>query len=860
MTLTKSALILFAASAAAVEPGPARRVHELAVERVRPADAPKASDVIMRSLSLHPARAGDPRDTMKALIDFHVTRLEWAYITDKPFIERVRASGRVFGGAASAPAYRRYQRPDNWEELCVKDLEGAPIIAPWKRAWKSRTLWGCMNNPELERGYIEYLQHCLDAGSQVMQRDEPGGNENASNWGGCFCEHCMTAFKAFLSENTTPAEQAKLGIEDLTTFDYRDLLRARGAPVGDRFATWNGGPLKDLFLRFQREATIAFHQRTRKALDEHAGRRVSMSCNNGCRRWTEVEMGFDWCFGELSYQHATPGFIHEAMQEATRRDRHQVVTMPKKSNVEHPEAWERLTRQTIAMTYACGGHCMVPWDVYMPGEAPRYFGTPDQYADLFAFIRAAARHLDGYEYAGAFGYGVECDLYADSPPVLMPSATVSAVIRAIPGDTEAPVVIHLVDWSETPEPFTLALRPSRLFGDRPLRLRLFTPAPFDGDVHKQAEDTHAYDNLAKCTQLADGYVASVRVPRLSPWGILVVEPATGTAPGVWPPVVWPMKASSFRETLVLRVESASEKASLHVTLDGSNPTTASPRVTGPLTLERDTVVKALAVGAGGAVSPVVTAVFRRTKGAAQALTPDAPELRENLKLWLEAEGLASALSDGDSVERWPATVGPDAEAGEHRMPAGGNTGPPTFAPEAMNGRPAIRFDGEAGSLAVRGFANRCLAGRSLTVLMVTRSQDNAFGICGNGLAGGGGDPRLYMQRSAFRYDVLNRPVAVQSPGPGPLISAFMHDGDETASAAANGVLGSPVSGLPVVAAFGSGGNLAMPFLAGNSGHAGDIAEVIVYDRKLTDEERRGVERYLAAKYAIGLERRWTRVE
>jgi len=53
---------------------------------------------------------------MQALNDFHVTRLEWAYITDREFIERVRASGRVFGGAASAPAYRRYQRPDNWEE------------------------------------------------------------------------------------------------------------------------------------------------------------------------------------------------------------------------------------------------------------------------------------------------------------------------------------------------------------------------------------------------------------------------------------------------------------------------------------------------------------------------------------------------------------------------------------------------------------------------------------------------------------------------------------------------------------------------------------------------------------------------
>jgi hypothetical protein len=84
----------------------------------------------------------------------------------------------------------------------------------------------------------------------------------------------------------------------------------------------------------------------------------------------------------------------------------------------------------------------------------------------------------------------------------------------------------------------------------------------------------------------------------------------------------------------------------------------------------------------------------------------------------------------------------------------------------------------------------------------------------------------------------------------------MHDGDQTITAATNGVLSSPVSGLPVVPEFGSGGNLAMPFWSGNENCPGDMAEIIVFDRRLTDVERIAVEAYLAEKYEIKHLKRW----
>lgn len=505
-----------------------RRLCEAAKPLKRPPGAPKASDVIMRTLRLHPANADDPHDTMRAVKQFHVTRLEWSYVTDAKFIARLKAAGRTFGGAASAPSCLPEDPKSDWfDRVVVKDIEGRPIIAPWKRNWH-RTLWGCINNAELERGYLAYLKGYIDAGAEVMQRDEPGANRLATHWGGCFCEHCMARFRRYLAEHTSQEECRQLGIGDIETFGYREHLKSAGAPAGDAFARYGGGRLKELFLEFQEEATVAFHRRTRQVIDEYAGRHVPFSCNNGANRWTPIQLGFDWAFGELSYGHAQPATIHRAMREAVRHERIQVVTMPKKGNYDNPEEWQARTRKTIATAYAAGGLCMVPWDVFMPSNAPRYFGTPEQYADLFGFVRAAGAYLDGYEEAAALGSGISVASFPGGPPVALGGdAGVFAFLRARPGESEAPVVIHLIDWGE-PKPLKVELRQRAFFGDKLLSVRLLTPADYDKPAHEGAEAGGDFSKLLVDRPLPvarDGGLAAVEVPELRPWGMLVVSPA-----------------------------------------------------------------------------------------------------------------------------------------------------------------------------------------------------------------------------------------------------------------------------------------------------------------------------------------------
>lgn len=505
----------------------AQTVFDVAKPQPLPEGAPRASDVIMRSLRIRSSNAQEPHDTLKALDDFHVTRLEWAYINDPAFIAKVKAQGCVFGGAAAAPSYiKPGDDPDWFEKVVVKNLDGEPIIAPWKRSW-DRTLWGCVNTPELERGYLEYLKRYIDAGADVMQRDEPRANLLAVNWGGCFCDHCMSGFRAWLAENTTREQREAAGIAALDTFDYRQHVLAQDAPVGDAFGKWDGGQLKEWFTAFQEDSTLAFHERMRAAVDAYAGRRVPFSCNNGVRRWGAVELMFDWAFGELSYGHATAVQIYDAMREARVQGRRQVVTMPKSTKWETTPDLLARTRRTIAMAYACGGHCMAPWDTYMPGNAPRYFGTPEQYADLLAFIRANAPIMDGYEEAAVFGKGIADERFGDESPVtIVDHETAFAVVRVVPGDASKPVAVHLIDWSDAPEPLILQLNPGRFWGEKAFTMELRIPAPYNQEAHVAAEETGDFKGLVRTVAVAPEADGTLRLPAVAPWGILVLTPET----------------------------------------------------------------------------------------------------------------------------------------------------------------------------------------------------------------------------------------------------------------------------------------------------------------------------------------------
>ncbi|MEL7449136.1 MAG: chitobiase/beta-hexosaminidase C-terminal domain-containing protein [Pseudomonadota bacterium] len=87
-------------------------------------------------------------------------------------------------------------------------------------------------------------------------------------------------------------------------------------------------------------------------------------------------------------------------------------------------------------------------------------------------------------------------------------------------------------------------------------------------------------------------------PDFNPTAISLEGPPESTrVPGVWPePVLHPM-GGTFSTDLTVSI-TASGTNTIHFTTDGSAPTTASPVYSGPFTINADTTVRAITVGAG----------------------------------------------------------------------------------------------------------------------------------------------------------------------------------------------------------------------------------------------------------------------
>jgi len=146
-------------------------------------------------------------------------------------------------------------------------------------------------------------------------------------------------------------------------------------------------------------------------------------------------------------------------------------------------------------------------DIYIKGKV-RYHGSPADYADLYKFVRDQAILLDGYEDAAYLVPGTAADSrYLIRPPVTISGNTnCCAFVRAIPDKVNSPIVIHLVDWSDTHSGFDLTLDKQRFSDSSQLSLFLFRP----GTQKVRLSFTETSDLL------------TAKIPPLTPWGIVTV--------------------------------------------------------------------------------------------------------------------------------------------------------------------------------------------------------------------------------------------------------------------------------------------------------------------------------------------------
>ncbi len=219
-----------------------------------------------------------------------------------------------------------------------------------------------------------------------------------------------------------------------------------------------------------------------------------------------------------------------------------------------------------------------------------------------------------------------------------------------------------------------------------------------------------------------------------------------------------------------------------------------------------------------------------------------PEIsRRGLELWLKADGVVH--TEGATVTQWDDASSRSNDAVRGSAP-GANPANPILVASAANGRPVLRFDGSDVWFSFRRITDM------RTIFWVLSKAPAAFGTRAERIVFGD-------TGSGLRYHANFHPGAHAKSFilDGTESTAFLREGqtrlngrliDATATEFPSSL------GVVSMVATGHVGASRLGYDRGypTRGWQGDIAEIIVYNRVLSDEERARVEDYLFAKYGI----------
>lgn len=210
----------------------------------------------------------------------------------------------------------------------------------------------------------------------------------------------------------------------------------------------------------------------------------------------------------------------------------------------------------------------------------------------------------------------------------------------------------------------------------------------------------------------------------------------------------------------------------------------------------------------------------------------------SLKAWYSADSLA--LSNGDILYQWSNSWG---------QAAGWETcaGAPRYDTNSagFGGRPSIDIDGvmRGDLLESPSLVSDFLDNQELTVFTVTKGR--YLGLHNSGV------PRLYMR--GFYFTVGDPAVSLSMPDSSSDTSVKIYrlsaNPANESQAVMTGWINHVMQGtaLTEFQNFGGTGDLYMPYVSGGTG---SVAEIIIYNKALSDEQINAVGYYLANKYKL----------
>ncbi len=305
---------------------------------------------------------------------------------------------------------------DQFLDAACRNFAGEPFIVPWlwDHKYKGQSAWWWCTNSPLYRAYLFHrLEQVMAAGPDGLHVDDYRGTSGSVTWlSGCFCRHCMAAFRKWLAENVPAERLRELGIDNLDRFDYRQYLLDRGVTLEQYKRRRKQLPLAEEFYRFHVEAATGFLIQYHKRGEELRSKPLALCVNSGLNNPQALviaphvsyfccEVRHDAAKGAAS---GHPIYVYK-LAEGLRRPVASTASGHDWAfvNEHHTTA---LVRSWIALSYAFGHNFMAPhrqWCYTKEKGTHWYSGPTEEYAYVYRFVRHNARLLDGYEAVAPVG-------------------------------------------------------------------------------------------------------------------------------------------------------------------------------------------------------------------------------------------------------------------------------------------------------------------------------------------------------------------------------------------------------------------------------------------------------------------------
>ena len=421
-------------------------------------------------------------------------------------------------------------------DAVARDIDGRPIPVWWlfDQARDGTPAWfGCTNHPAFRAHCRQRVAEEMRGGAAGLHVDDHLGTAHSVAFlNGCFCDHCMAAFRQWLERHGTPAAMATAGVTRWSDLDYRALVRTVAPDDAAYRANMASVPLRAEFLDCQLQLA-AEHVRQLGALAaEIVQRPITLSANTALPELPHlvVTPHLTHLVGEVPH-HAEQGTtgLADAVYAYRMAD---TIGKPLAATARGQD-WAfvkangsvNLVKIWIALGQCAGHRLMAPhrqWCFTLDRGSDWYAGPDEAYAPLYRFVR---RHPDLFR-----GTTTQGPL---APPVDVPrtfatAADRAALDRALAEGNPTPLragnawvfprrcpdgslVVHLLNLDYAPA------------GDRvvPLADLIVTVPRGDGTPDVETATLYAYDAepASVVVRRSDGMFA-LTVPELRIWAVV----------------------------------------------------------------------------------------------------------------------------------------------------------------------------------------------------------------------------------------------------------------------------------------------------------------------------------------------------